>query len=149
MRYLALACSYDETIAVEGEIDGETELGLRRLVASGRQLILLSRRPVARIAQRLPADLFAVVVAEHGGLLYWPATGRSRRLADPLPRSLAEHPALRDAEPRTVGEVVFTVGGDQEVALRTALEGVRPEVEVIADKDLLVAAPPAVTKAAG
>jgi hypothetical protein len=31
-----LACSYDETIAVDGRIDQPTEAGLRRLVASGR-----------------------------------------------------------------------------------------------------------------
>jgi hypothetical protein len=37
IRYLALACSYDETIAVDGRIDQPTEAGLQRLVASGRQ----------------------------------------------------------------------------------------------------------------
>jgi len=111
-------------------------------VASGRQLILLSRRPVERIEERLPADLFAVVVAEYGAVLYWPATGQARRLAEPLPPELTEHPALRNAEPRAVGDVVFTVGANHENALRTALEDVGAEVKVIADKDLLVAAPP-------
>ncbi len=43
MRYLALACGYDRTIAGGGRIDATTLAGLRRLVASGRQLVLLSR----------------------------------------------------------------------------------------------------------
>ena len=64
MRYLPLACSYDETIAVDGRIDQATEAGLRRLVASGRQLILLSRRPLEELLATLPEHLFVWIVAD-------------------------------------------------------------------------------------
>jgi hydroxymethylpyrimidine pyrophosphatase-like HAD family hydrolase len=81
MRYLAFASSFDETIAGDGKIPAATLAALRRLVASGRQLILLSRRPVEQLAERVPTDLFACVVAEYGGLLRRLATGETRPLA--------------------------------------------------------------------
>jgi hydroxymethylpyrimidine pyrophosphatase-like HAD family hydrolase len=89
-RYLALACSYDETVASDGKIDPATVAGLRRLVASGRQLLLVSRRRVEDLQGVLPENLFAWIVAEHGGVLYDPARRASQPLADPLPDSWSE-----------------------------------------------------------
>ena len=39
MRYLALACDYDGTLASEGRVAPETVAALERLRASGRQLL--------------------------------------------------------------------------------------------------------------
>jgi 3-deoxy-D-manno-octulosonate 8-phosphate phosphatase KdsC-like HAD superfamily phosphatase len=67
MRYLAVASSYEETIAGDGQIPAATLSALRRLVASGRQLVLLSRRTVEQLAECVPPDLFACVVAVPAG----------------------------------------------------------------------------------
>ena len=42
MRYLALACDYDGTLAAGGRVAQETLAALTRLLASGRQLILVT-----------------------------------------------------------------------------------------------------------
>src|SRR5262245_3968957 len=44
MRYLALACDYDGTIAHHGRVDDDTLAALRRVRASGRKLLLVTGR---------------------------------------------------------------------------------------------------------
>ena len=44
MRYFAVTCDYDGMSAVNGQVDKPTQTALRRLVASGRKLILVTGR---------------------------------------------------------------------------------------------------------
>ena len=44
MRYLALACDYDGTLATDGRVDGDTVEALEKVLASGRKLILVTCR---------------------------------------------------------------------------------------------------------
>ena len=44
MRYLALACDYDGTIAHNGRVNDQTIEALQRVRDSGRKLILVSGR---------------------------------------------------------------------------------------------------------
>ena len=52
MRYLALACDYDGTLASDGQVSNGTLAALERLSASGRKLILVTGRELN--------DLFSV-----------------------------------------------------------------------------------------
>src|SRR6266513_1981737 len=75
MRYLALACDFDETLAHRGQIKNPTITALEKLVASGRKLILVTGREFDDLITVCPViDLFSRVVAENGILLYSPAT---------------------------------------------------------------------------
>src|SRR6184192_3649353 len=79
MRYHALACDYDGTIAWDGEVSGNTILALEEVRKSGRKLILVTGRELADLIKVFPRiDLFDRVVAENGGLLYRPATREER-----------------------------------------------------------------------
>ena len=44
MRYLALACDYDGTIAHHGKVDRQTMAALERVRSSGRKLLLVTGR---------------------------------------------------------------------------------------------------------
>ncbi|HEX3035851.1 MAG TPA: HAD hydrolase family protein [Thermodesulfobacteriota bacterium] len=44
MRYYALACDYDGTLASQGRVDEKTLAALERLQNSGRRLILITGR---------------------------------------------------------------------------------------------------------
>ena len=75
MRYLALACDYDGTIAHDGRVAETTIDAFVRLRNSGRKLILVTGRELddlVSIFSRL--DLFDRVVAENGALIYTPST---------------------------------------------------------------------------
>src|SRR5688500_15617079 len=92
MRYLALCCDYDGTIAHHGAVGDATIGALERLVASGRHLVLVTGRELDDLHRVFPRlDLFERIVAENGALLYTPATREERLLAD------APSPALVQA----------------------------------------------------
>jgi hydroxymethylpyrimidine pyrophosphatase-like HAD family hydrolase len=60
MRYLALCCDYDGTIAHHGRVDEPTLAALKRLRESGRQLVLVTGRELDDLQTVFPhLDLFA------------------------------------------------------------------------------------------
>src|SRR5688572_11596890 len=86
MRYLALCCDYDGTLATNGRLTPETIAALKKLTASGRRLVMVTGRELDElktVCERL--DLFEYVVAENGALLYNPETRAEKTLATPPP----------------------------------------------------------------
>src|SRR5438093_4508608 len=82
MRYLALACDYDGTLAQNGLVDDRTLAALERLLASGRKLILVTGRELPELQIIFPhLNLFERVVAENGALLFRPGSREEKRLA--------------------------------------------------------------------
>jgi HAD superfamily hydrolase (TIGR01484 family) len=86
LRYLALASDYDGTLASDGRVDDITVAALERVRATGRKLILVSGRILADLKRVLPRiDLFDVVVAENGAVLYQPGDGSKTLASDKIP----------------------------------------------------------------
>ena len=84
MRYHALACDYDGTLARNGRVDGRTLAALERLLATGRKLILVTGRELDQLLGIFPEiNLFERVVAENGALLYRPASREEKLLGEP------------------------------------------------------------------
>ena len=77
MHYLALATDYDGTIADDGVVDKPTVAALERFRGGARRLILVTGRDVTDLQRVMPRlDLFDLVVAENGALLYDPGQSR-------------------------------------------------------------------------
>src|SRR5215831_5001604 len=88
MRYMAVACDYDGTLALDGSVDEETLEALHRLRSSGRRLILVTGRHLAELLSVFGrADIFDLIVAENGATLYEPRGQTEKALAEPLPDS--------------------------------------------------------------
>src|SRR5262249_57814071 len=86
MRYHALACDYDGTIAWDGKVTERTVEALIDVKKSGRKLILVTGRELADLLRTFPRiDMFDRVVVENGGLLYRSATRAERKLAERPP----------------------------------------------------------------
>jgi hypothetical protein len=49
MRYSALACDYDGTLALDGKVSKDTLEALQRLRSSGRRLILVTGRRLVEL----------------------------------------------------------------------------------------------------
>jgi HAD superfamily hydrolase (TIGR01484 family) len=91
MRYLALACDYDGTLAIHGQVDNNTIAALERVLASGRKLLLVTGRQLDDLLKVFPrVDLFERVVAENGALLYRPQTREQKVLSESPPAELIE-----------------------------------------------------------
>ena len=88
MRYYALACDYDGTLAHYGRVDEPTVAALERLLATGRRLILVTGRELSELQQIFPQlNLFAWVVAENGALLYCPGSREEKLPSTKAPLS--------------------------------------------------------------
>jgi hydroxymethylpyrimidine pyrophosphatase-like HAD family hydrolase len=105
--FLALATDYDGTLAHDGTVDAETLAALQRLKKSGRRLILVTGRELPDLQQAFPElGSFDLIVAENGGLLYEPGTGRETVLAPPPPEAFVELLRQRGVHPLSVGRSI-------------------------------------------
>src|ERR1051325_1049317 len=86
MRYTALACDYDGTIAHHGKVDAETVAALTKFAAGGRALILVTGRELEELKHIFPElPIFNHVVIENGAVLYRPKTDEVQTLCPAPP----------------------------------------------------------------
>jgi HAD superfamily hydrolase (TIGR01484 family) len=150
MRYHALACDYDGTIAWDSDVSDRTVAGLEELRKSGRRLILVTGRELDDLNKVFPRlDLFDRVVAENGALLYRPATREERVLAERPSEDFIRELIHRGAERVSVGRVIVATWRPHET---TAVELIRDsglELQVIFNKGAVMILPSGVNKATG
>ena len=150
MQILAIATDHDGTLAEDGVTAASTVAALARFKASGRKLILVTGRPLGELEivfQRL--DLFDVVVAENGGLLYFSETGTMRPLAAPPSELFVTRLRELGVDELAVGEtIVATHVGHHETMQRTITE-LAIDLEIILNTDALMVLPVGTNKASG
>src|SRR5213594_1347932 len=150
MRYHALACDYDGTIAWDGEVRENTILALEEVRKSGRKLILVTGRELADLIKVFPRiDLFDRVVAENGGLLYRPATREERPLAQRPPDEFWQELIKRGAERVSVGRVIVATWRPHETTAVELIRDLGLELQVIFNKGAVMILPSGVNKATG
>src|SRR5690349_15695679 len=107
MRYQILATDYDGTIAHHGKVDEKTIEALKRLKASARKLVLVTGRELDELKAIFPEyNLFDMIVAENGALLYNPATFKEHLLGERPPDSFVEELKKQNVLPLSVGRVI-------------------------------------------
>ena len=145
MRFAALACDFDGTIACEGVVAPATVDALRRGRSAGLKLLLVTGRELASLFNTFPdTAVFDVIVAENGAVLYRPDSGGVEPLAGAPPPALIAA-LTREQVPFSVGHsIVATVEayGPQMVGAIRALE---LAWDVIPNKDALMALPAGVS----
>jgi len=150
MRYLALACDYDGTLASDGSVDAMTIAALERVRDSGRRLILVTGRELDELLTVFPqVKLFDRVVAENGALLYRPAVGEEEQLAEPPPEQLVTKLRERGVEPLSVGRVIVATWTPHETTVLEVIRDLGLEQQVIFNKDAVMVLPSGVNKATG
>src|SRR5262245_50707939 len=123
MRYHALACDYDGTIAWNGRVNDRTIEALLDVKKSGRKLILVTGRELNDLMKVFPRlDLFDRIVAENGALIYRPATREERTLAELPPENFIQELIRRGAERVSCGRVIVASWRPHET---TAVEVIR------------------------
>jgi len=150
MRYLALACDYDGTLAEDGTVSEQTIEALQRFRASGRRLIMVTGRELddlKRVFSQL--NLFDRVVAENGALIYNPANGEERLLGDSPPAGLLDGLAKRGVHPVSVGRVIVATWEPHQAAALEAIHECGLEYQVIFNKGAVMLLPSGINKAVG
>lgn len=150
MRYLALCTDYDGTIARHGVVDEPTIDALGRLRESGRKLIMVTGRELAELISVFPRlDLFDLVVAENGALLYNPAIKEQKPLCEPpLPEFVAALEARR-VIPLSVGRTIVATREPHETDALEVIRDLGLELQVIFNKGAVMILPSGVNKATG
>ena len=150
MRFLALCTDYDGTIAHHGRVDKPTIAALEELRASGRKLVLVTGREMAdlqKVFDRL--DLFELVVAENGALIYRPATREERPLVDAPPERFVQELKRRGVERISVGRCIVATWQPYEKVVLETIRDLGLELQVIFNKGAVMVLPGGMNKAAG
>jgi hydroxymethylpyrimidine pyrophosphatase-like HAD family hydrolase len=150
MRYLALACDYDGTIADHGRVSDSTIRALECVQESGRKVILVTGRQMddlGRVFTRM--DLFDRIVAENGAVLYTPRSGQERCLAEPPDPKFLEALQRWEVEPLSVGKCIIATWQPQENAVLQAVKETGLELQVIFNKGAVMILPSGVNKSSG
>src|SRR5438445_465517 len=150
VRYLALATDYDGTLAEQGTVRPETVAAVERLRKSGRRVVLVTGRELRDLQTVFDRfDLFDLVVAENGALLYRPQTREEKCVAEPPPPALAERLRQRGATPLHRGRVIVATREPYEVAALELVRELGLEWQVIFNKGAVMLLPSGVNKQTG
>jgi HAD superfamily hydrolase (TIGR01484 family) len=150
MRYLALAADYDGTLASHGRLLSETRDALMRLRESGRKLILVTGRELDELRSICPdLDLFELVVAENGAVVYRPSDNQVQLLAAAPPDELIDAIRRRGVDRLSLGRVILATWEPHETAVLEAIRDAGLEYHLIFNKGAVMVLPAGVTKATG
>jgi hydroxymethylpyrimidine pyrophosphatase-like HAD family hydrolase len=150
MRFRVLACDYDATIAVAGQVDEQTRHALRRVRESGRRLLLVTGRTGAELANVFDGtDLFDRVVLENGALIVDPASTTEHVLAAPVPEVLIAELRGQGVSPLILGRVICSTKAANAPEVFEVIERAGSDVTAILNRDSLMILPRGTDKATG
>jgi hydroxymethylpyrimidine pyrophosphatase-like HAD family hydrolase len=150
MNYLALASDYDGTLAKDGHVDETILHALSRFRATGRKVILVTGRELPELIAVFPQiTICDVVVAENGGLLYWPREQREEVIAESPPEALIQEMVRLDVKPFSVGRVICATWRPHEVKVLEAIQRLGLGHQIIFNKRAVMILPSSVDKASG
>ena len=149
MTYRALATDYDGTLAADGRVDETTTDALRRARDAGITLIMVTGRELSDLFNTFAhPELFDLIVAENGAVVYDPDAKSIETLASAPPPALIER--LEQASvPLSVGHSIVATVEPHEHHVLEAIRDLGLEWHVIFNKGSVMALPADVTKATG
>jgi len=149
MRYLVLATDYDGTLASHGQVREDVVESLKQVRSSGRKLILVTGRHLSDLLTVFPQiDLFELVVAENGALLYWPGSKQEKLLCEPPNPSFIKLLQERGV-PATAGRGIVATREPHQDAVLNAIRELGLELQVIFNKGAVMVLPSGVNKGTG
>ena len=150
MRYHVLACDFDNTLANDGTVDGETLALMEKLLATGRKSVLVTGRALEDLLRSFAeVTLFHRVVAENGAVLYDPATRRESLLASAVPNVLVQTLSERGVQGVSVGRVIISTQLPEETAVLAAIRDLGLELQTVFNRGAVMVLPAGINKATG
>ncbi|MCW8935552.1 MAG: HAD family hydrolase [Gammaproteobacteria bacterium] len=150
MRYLALATDYDGTLASNDRVSEQAELALERLRVSGRQIIMVTgRRLDDLLAVCSCIQLFDLIVAENGAVIYNPHNREETQLGNPPSKLLIQSLQARGVEPLDIGQVLVATRSPHRAAVQDVIWELGLEAQVIANRGEVMLLPAGINKATG
>jgi hydroxymethylpyrimidine pyrophosphatase-like HAD family hydrolase len=121
-----------------------------RFRASGRRLLLVTGRELPELQAVCPhLNQFDVVVAENGGLLFWPESGKEEVLGKPVPEAFIAEMIHREVKPFSVGKCIFATWRPHETCVLETIKRLGLDFHIIFNKHAVMVLPNDVSKATG
>ncbi len=150
MHILAIASDYDGTIAEGGVTNASTVEALSRFKASGRRLIMVTGRHLGDLKEVFGhLRLFDLVVAENGGLLYFPQNDIVRALAEAPSDDFVARLRARGVDELEIGQTIVATHIGHHQSVRSTIDEMALDLEIILNTDALMVLPKGVDKASG
>lgn len=150
MRFQALACDYDGTLATHGRVGDEVIAALKAYRSSGRKLLMVTGRRLEELLAIFPhAGLFDRIVAENGALLYRPATQEEVVLAEPPLPEFVQMLRDRGVDPIELGRVIVATWEPHEIVALSVIRDLELGMQIILNKGAVMILPTDVSKATG
>jgi hydroxymethylpyrimidine pyrophosphatase-like HAD family hydrolase len=150
MRFRVIATDYDGTLAHEGQVDAGTLETLARVQAAGHKLVLITGRELDSLRSVFPEmDLFDLIVAENGALLYYPSTGEEKLLAGAPPANFVRKLQQSGVEPLSVGRCVVATVRPHEVEVDEVIRELGLDLQIIFNRESVMVLPVGVDKSTG
>ncbi|HEY9715559.1 MAG TPA: HAD family hydrolase, partial [Chroococcales cyanobacterium] len=150
MRFQALACDFDGTLAMHGIVAAGVIRALKNLSESGRRLILVSGRRLDDLFQVFPdLDIFDYVVVENGAILYKPDTRKVKWLTEPVSKSFISALRARNVSPLEIGGAIVATWHPNEIKVLEAINELGLDLHITFNKGAVMVLPPTVNKATG
>ena len=150
MLFVAFATDYDGTLARDGRANQAALDALNRLKAAGKKLLLITGRELPSIKQALPEiELFDLVVAENGALLYFPEAREERRIAPAPPAEFVQSLKDKGVSPLSIGQSIVATWTPNETQVIQTIRELALDWQVIFNKGAVMCLPPGVNKASG
>lgn len=150
MRYLALVTDYDGTLATDDRVSEPAVHAVERLKVSGRRAILITgRRLDELLAVCSCAQLFTLIVAENGAIIYDPASREETRLANPPSKLLIQNLRARGVAPLEIGQVLVATLAPHRSTVQDVIWELGLEAQVIGNRNAVMVLPAGINKATG
>jgi hydroxymethylpyrimidine pyrophosphatase-like HAD family hydrolase len=149
MKLAALALDYDGTIATDGVLDPSVRNAIAAARRQGITVILVTGRRLADLRQ-VAGDLacFDVIVAENGGVLDFPASGRHLVLSHPPTGAFIDELHRRGVQV-AVGETVVETDATSACTALEVLRQLEQPLILAFNRSRLMVLPQAVAKSTG
>ena len=150
LKYLAAAFDYDGTLASDGRVFPSTVAALKRLKESGRKVIMVTGREIDDLLRVFPeVEMFDLVVAENGALIYDPATKKEQKLTEDCSEDLLAALKKRDVKPINHGRCIISTWEPFHQATIDAIKELGLELQIIFNKGSVMVLPSGVNKGTG
>ena len=150
MRFLAIATDFDGTLALNGHVKEETISTLREARNAGFKLILITGRELPELLNVFSRlDLFDLVVAENGALLFWPQTGTEKTLCDAPSQEFISALREKQVTPLSVGRCVVATVRPFDIQAQNVINRMNMGHRIIFNRESVMILPAGIDKASG
>lgn len=149
MHYPVIATDYDGTLASDGRVDEATAAAIAVFRQRGGKVLLVTGREFEDLKQVCPRlEQFDAVIAENGGLIYWPTSQTLELQGEPPPAQFIERLRQEGIDNIHVGRVIVATWQPHGDRVQQAITDLQLDYQVIFNKRAVMILPVGVDKAA-